>query len=170
VIVRPATVEDLGAITTIYNDVVASSGAIWRDEPTSLDERSVWFHQQGEAGHPVLVAGDEPSPHTTVLGFGSFSSFRPWPGYWPTVEHSIHVGAAHRGRGVGGTLLEALCDQASADGKSVIVAGVDGDNTRSIAFHERHGFHIVGRMPGVGRKFGRPADLVLLQRSLSSES
>jgi phosphinothricin acetyltransferase len=51
-------------------------------------------------------------------------------------------------------------------GKSVLVAGVDGGNEASIRFHERLGFREVARMPAVGRKFGEPVDLVLLQKDL----
>ena len=47
-----------------------------------------------------------------------------------------------------------------------MVAAIDGDNTDSIAFHERLGFRVVARMPEVGRKFDRWLDLVLMQRIL----
>jgi L-amino acid N-acyltransferase YncA len=40
------------------------------------------------------------------------------------------------------------------------------DNVASIALHERHGFVRVGLLPGVGLKFGRTLDVVLLQREL----
>jgi len=35
-----------------------------------------------------------------------------------------------------------------------------------VAFHRRVGFVEVGHLPGVGSKFGRRLDLVLLQREL----
>lgn len=166
VTVRDATADDLPAITTIYNDVLRTSAAIWRDEPVSLADRATWFRAQQERGHPVLVAvgadGD-------VLGFASLGDFRPWPGYHPTVEHSIHVAEAHRGEGVGRRLMAAVIERAATMGKEVLVAGVDAGNTASIRFHERLGFVEVGRMPGIGRKFGEPVDLVLLQRGLSSD-
>ena len=47
-----------------------------------------------------------------------------------------------------------------------MVAAIDSSNTGSIRFHERNDFRVVGRMPGVGRKHGRPVDLVLMQREL----
>ncbi|CAN5645370.1 GNAT family N-acetyltransferase [soil metagenome] len=165
---RDATAEDLPAILAIYNQVVATSAAIWRDEPVTLADRTAWFAAQHEAAMPVLVAVEpDGSAVGNVLGYASFVQFRTIPGYFPTVEHSIHVGERHRGRGVGGQLLEALTERARSMGKAVMIAGADGGNVGSIRFHERAGFREVARLPGVGRKHGEPVDLVLLQRDLA---
>lgn len=80
------------------------------------------------------------------------------------MELTIHVDRAHQGRGVGRVLLEALVERARTSDVHVLIAGVDGANDASIAFHQRLGFREVARMPEVGRKFGRWLDLVLLQR------
>jgi phosphinothricin acetyltransferase len=58
-----------------------------------------------------------------------------------------------------------LIAAARAAGKTQIVAGIDGDNLASIAFHHALGFRQVARMPRIGFKFGRWLDLVLMQRS-----
>ncbi len=99
-------------------------------------------------------------------GLGDFRDTARWPGYRFTVEHSVHVRRDHWGRGTGRALLDALAARAQAAGKRVMVAAVDGDNRAAIGFHERIGFVQVGRLPGVGEKFGRRLDLVLLQREL----
>jgi L-amino acid N-acyltransferase YncA len=162
-LVRDAVAGDVPAILEIVNQVLVSSAAIWRDESESLDERQAWFDTKQAEGWPVLVAEDEGGG---IVGFASFGPFRPWPGYTPTVEHTIHVREGHRGAGIGRVLLDAIVDRARALGKEVLVAGVDGGNVASIAFHERMGFRQVARMPAVGRHLGVPVDLVLLQREL----
>ena len=162
-IVRDASAADLGAITEIYNDVIDSSDAIWLDEHVTLADRIAWFEHQSFTGQPVLVAVDG----DTVLGYGSFGEFRAKSGYWPSVEHTIHVHADHRGVGIGQALLDALVERAEAMGKHVMIAGSDAGNTGSIRFHERNGFRVVATMPAVGRKHGRPVDLILLQRELA---
>ncbi|QXC62965.1 GNAT family N-acetyltransferase [Aquihabitans sp. G128] len=161
--VRDATADDVAAITDIYNQVVATSDAIWRDEPVTVADRQAWFAAQQATGMPALVAVDAGG---AVVGFASFVQFRTIPGYFPSVEHTIHVADGHRGQGVGGRLLDALVERAVAMGKAVMIAGADGGNLGSIRFHERAGFREVARLPGVGRKHGRPVDLVLLQRDL----
>lgn len=161
--VRDAEPRDLHAIVDIYNDVIDTSDAIWLDEHVTHADRLAWYDEQVVAGFPVLVAVDEAD---RVVGYGSFGPFRAKAGYWPTVEHTIHVHRDHRERGVGQALLDALVARAVALGKRVLVAGIDGGNEGSIRFHERNGFREVARMPAIGRKHDRPVDLVLLQLDL----
>lgn len=47
-----------------------------------------------------------------------------------------------------------------------MVAGMCADNTAAIAMHSTLGFEKVAHMQGVGRKFGRDLDLVLMQKNL----
>jgi phosphinothricin acetyltransferase len=48
-----------------------------------------------------------------------------------------------------------------------MVAAIDAANVGSIEFHTRLGFVEVGRMPGVGDKWGQRLDLVLMQLDVS---
>ena len=117
-------------------------------------------------GYPVLIASDA----SGVAGFATFGDFRSWPGYRYTVEHSVHVRADLRGRGIGTQLVQSLFPRAEALGKHVMVAGIDAANTGSIRLHERLGFERTGELRQVGYKFGRWLDLVFLQRLIGSTS
>ncbi len=160
--VRDASANDLPAILAIYNDVIATTTAVYRDDPATLDDRQAWWQDRVAQGYPVLVADDGGA----ILGFASFGDFRAWPGYRFTVEHTVHVRSDCRGRGVGHTLMSALLTRGRALGKHVMMAGVDAENAGSIRFHERLGFERVGHLREVGFKFGRRLDLVFLQRML----
>lgn len=162
--IRAATEADLPAITAIFNEVIATSTAIYADAPFTPEDRAAWFAARRAAGYPVLVAqeGDE------VLGLASFGDFRPWPGYRHTVEHSVHVRADARGRGLGTALVSALFEPARALGKHVMIAGVDAANAGSIRMHERLGFARGAVLREVGRKFGRWLDLELMQKFLDA--
>jgi L-amino acid N-acyltransferase YncA len=162
IVVRDARPEDAAAINAIYNQVLASSSAIWRDDPEPLEERRALIAAKAADGWPVLVATID----AAVVGFDSVGPFRPWPGYHLTVEHTIHVEAAHRGRGVGDALLRAMIERLRSMGKAVLIAGLDAGNHGSERFHQRFGFRRVAHLPGVGRKAGQPVDLVLLQLDL----
>ena len=126
--IRDALLDDLPAILGIYNEVVATSTAIYRDEPATLDDRRSWLAARQAEGHPVLVAVDGGE----VVGFAGFGGFRPWPGYRFSVEHSVHVRADRRGDGVGGALMRPLIERATALGMHVMIAGIDADNAGSI--------------------------------------
>ena len=160
--ISDATEADLAGLLAIYNDVIATSTAIYSDLPVTLEERRQWWRSRTTQGYPVLAARDAHG----IAGFATFGDFRAWPGYRFTVEHSVHVRASSRGQGVGTLLVQALLPRAAALGKHVMMAGVDADNAASIRFHERLGFERSGHLREVGYKFGRWLDLVFLQRRI----
>lgn len=160
--IRRATEADLPAITAIFNEVIATSTAIYADDPFSLEDRAGWFAARRAAGFPVLVAQEDGE----VLGLASFGEFRAWPGFRHTVEHSVHIRAGARGRGLGTALVSALFEPARALDKHVMIAGVDATNEGSIRLHERLGFERAAMLREVGRKFGRWLDLLFLQKFL----
>jgi len=156
--------EDLPGLAQIYNEVIATSTAIYSSTAVTLEDRREWWRTRTAAGYPVLVARDAQG----VAGFATFGDFRAWPGYRFTVEHSVHVRADGRGRGVGTLLMQALLPRAAALGKHVMIAGVDAANAASIRFHERLGFERCAHLREVGYKFDRWLDLVFLQRMIQA--
>jgi L-amino acid N-acyltransferase len=158
--IRDADESDLPGLLAIYNDVIATSTAIYSYVPVTLEDRAQWWRARVATGYPVLVATND----SGVLGFSTFGDFRTWPGYRFTVEHSVHVRSDCRGKGIGKELVKALFPRASALGKHVMIAGVDAANEASIRFHERLGFQKSGHLREVGHKFDRWLDLVFLQR------
>jgi phosphinothricin acetyltransferase len=160
--IRSASFADLPGITAIYNDVLATSTAIYADTPSTLEARREWLEARQQAGYPVLVAAEG----ADVQGFASFGDFRSWPGYRYTAEHTVHIRADCRRKGIGSALVVALFEPALALGKHAMIGGIDADNDASIRMHARLGFEEVARLPEVGRKFGRWLDLVLVQRLL----
>jgi phosphinothricin acetyltransferase len=162
--IRDAHESDLIAILEIYNQVIATSTAVYREEPATLDDQREWWQARSAQGYPILVAVDLHG----VLGFASFGDFRPWPCYRCTVEHSIHVRDDRRGHGVGTALMGELLHRASILRKHVMIGGVDAENDRSLRFHERLGFVRVAHFKEVGFKFGRWLDLYFVQRTLET--
>jgi L-amino acid N-acyltransferase len=165
VVVRTAVIDDVGAVTDIYNATVLTSTVAWTDAPDSVESRRAWFDARRAAGHAVVVA----TVDDDVVGFAAYGDFRDsakWPGYRFTVEHTIHVADGHRGAGIGEALMNDLVARAASAGLHAMVGGIDADNAGSIRFHRRLGFVEVARMPEVGFKFGRWLDLVLVQRTL----
>jgi L-amino acid N-acyltransferase len=160
--VREALEADLPGLLAIYNEVIANSTAVYSSTPVTLEERRAWWQARRAQGYPVLIAAEADA----VLGFATFGDFRAWPGYRFTVEHTVHVQADARGRGVGTGLMHALLPRAAALGKHMMVAGVDAANADSIRFHERLGFTRAGLLREVGFKFDRWLDLVFLQRPI----
>ena len=167
VVIRSAEDGDLPAITEIYNALLDSTTYEWTETPHTVEERTEWLTGKRAAGLPALVAVDQDE----VVGWATYGEFRDstrWPGYRFTVEHSIHVAESHWGRGIGRLLVAELEAHARAEGRWVMVAATDSSNVPSIEFHKRLGYVEVAHMPGVGEKWGRRLDLVLLQHDLTT--
>ncbi|MFT3887524.1 MAG: GNAT family N-acetyltransferase [Arachnia sp.] len=160
-IIRPARQSDLPDITAIYNDAGVGTTASWALEPVTLEDRRAWFDRLTAGEFPVLVL--EADDGATV-GFASYGPFRALAGWARTVEHSIYIGEGHRAAGGGRMLMAALIDYARGRGVHAMVGVIDGANEESIAFHRRLGFEENGRLPQVGRKFGRWLDAVFMTR------
>jgi phosphinothricin acetyltransferase len=160
---RDAAVSDLPGVLAIYNEVIATTTAIYAYEPSTLGERTAWWEARRSGGFPVTVAAD----HGEVLGFGSFGGWRASPGYVSTVEHTVHVRADARRRGVGRAIVTDLIERARALGKHVMLGGIDAENAASLALHAALGFERAALHRQVARKFDRWLDLVIVQRMLS---
>ena len=160
-LIRDATEKDLPHILAIYNHVIAHTTAVYTETPAPLSDREAWFRARRAGGFPVLVADD-----AGVIGFASFGDFRPWPGYARSVEHSVHVAEAARGRGVGSALVRRLIEEARARDKHVMIGGIDAANEASIALHRKLGFDEAGVLREVAQKFGRWLDLLFMQKML----
>jgi len=158
VLIEDAQERDLPEIVAIVNEVIANSTAVFSETPVTLERQHGWLTERRARGFPVLVAREQGA----VVGFTSYAEFRPWPGYRTTVEHTVHVAAPWRRRGVGRALVSRLAEEARANDLHVMIGGIDADNSGSLALHEHLGFVEVARINEVARKWDRWVDLVLL--------
>jgi phosphinothricin acetyltransferase len=124
-----------------------------------------WFATKRQHGFPVIGAVDESG---TLLGFASWGSFRAFPAYKYTVEHSVYVHHQHRGKGLGRVLLQRVVELAREREVHVLVGGIDAANAASIELHRRLGFEHAGTVRQAGFKFGRWLDLAFYQRILDT--
>jgi len=162
----PCTREQhAGAILEILNDAIAHSTALYDYKPRTTQSMEGWFAAKAAGRFPVIGAvGDD----GTLLGFASYGSFRAFPAYKYSVEHSVYVHKDHRGHGLGLTLMQRLIDEARAQQLHVMVGGIDAANAGSIALHERLGFVHAGTIRQAGFKFGRWLDLAFYQLVLET--
>ena len=79
-----------------------------------------------------------------LLGFASYGLFRGWPAYKYSVEHSVYVAAASRGRGIGRRLSRGNRRGGRGQNYHLLIAGIDSQNAVSIALHRAMGFRRAG--------------------------
>ncbi len=115
-IIRPARPDDLPAILAIFNDLIATSTAVYTETPVDLAERMAWFRARQEGGFPVLVAeetetldgrADAAAQAAAAQGAGApslpaaqqganaasrvlgYATFGPFRGSWPGYRHTV---------------------------------------------------------------------------------
>ena len=165
--IRPATPDDLAAITAIYRQAVLEGTGTFETEPPDEAEMAVRHGRIAGGDFPFLVAG----PPSDVRGYAYAAPYRERFAYRFTLEDSIYVRQDQRGRGVGRALLDALIRDTTARGYRQMVAVVgDSDNQGSIRLHAAAGFTDAGVLSAVGWKFGRWLDVVLMQLALGEGS
>src|ERR1044071_3622588 len=129
------------AILAIFNDAIVNSTALYDYRPRTIEMMTGWFDAKVKGKFPVIGIEDDSGQ---LMGFGSYGTFRAWPAYKYSVEHSVYVDARFRRCGVGRLVLEQLIAAARDQGYHVLVGGIDATNQASIALHEKLGFSHCG--------------------------
>ncbi|NEE02412.1 GNAT family N-acetyltransferase [Phytoactinopolyspora halotolerans] len=157
----PATARDLPGIVEIINDVAAHSMATFTTTPIAVRDRIPWFEQFASTGpHRILVA--RRGEH--VLGYACSQPYRQLEAFRETVEVSIALNPAFRGKGVGTALYRALFDSLSAERVHVMLAGIALPNDASVALHRKFGFSDVGVFREYAVKNGQYISSLWMQR------
>ncbi len=160
---RSAAPADLPAIHAIYAPEVLRGTATFELDPPDLAELGQRLAKVQSAGLPWLEAELDGA----TAGYAYAAAYHNRPAYRFTVEDSVYVAEAWRGRGVGRALLDELIASARKAGRRQMVAVIgDSANEGSIRLHRACGFCDVGTLRHVGFKFDRWLDTVLMQRSL----
>jgi L-amino acid N-acyltransferase len=154
-----------GPILDIFNEAIVNSTALYDYKPRAPESMVGWFQAKQAGRFPVIGAVDEDG---RLLGFASYGTFRAWPAYKYSVEHSVYVHKDHRGRGLGIALMRELIAAARAQQYHVMVGGIDMANATSIALHEKLGFRHAGTIREAAFKFGRWLDLGFYQLVLET--
>jgi phosphinothricin acetyltransferase len=155
------------AILDIFNDAIVTSTALYDYQPRAPESMVGWFKAKQDAGFPALGAVDDAG---TLLGFASYGTFRAWPAYKYSVEHSVYVHKTQRRKGIGLALLRNLIQVATQQQYHTLIGGIDITNTASIALHLKLGFVHSGTVRQAGFKFDRWLDLGFYQLLLSTPS
>jgi len=154
-----------GEILAIFNEAILNTTALYDYQPRTPAMMEAWFELKRRQDYPVIGVVDGAG---ALLGFGTYGRFRDRPAYKYSVEHSLYVAPAYRGRGVGKLLLEQIIARAAGQDYHLLIGGIDSGNEVSIALHRKFGFEFAGRIREAGFKFGRWLDLDFYQLMLET--
>ena len=159
VVIRPVRLDDLGAITAIYNEAILTTTSTFDTKPKTILEQKTWLESHGPR-LPVLVA----ETNGEIVGWTALSAWSDRCAYKDTAEISTYISEKSRGQGVGSKLINDVLAKARTAGVHTVIARIAEGNEDSIRVHESFGFFSVGIMKEVGRKFGRLLDVHIMQK------
>lgn len=160
--VRSSIETDVPAMLAIYAHHVSNGLGTFDAEPLHVEDIKRRRKNMMRRRLPHLVAERD----AVILGYAYAVPFRKRPAYRHAVKHSIYVHPDHLQSGIGRLLLPALIEACGHEGFRQMIGYVDAENLPSQKLHEAFGFRRVGLLEGVGFKFGRWTDTLLMQRAL----
>jgi phosphinothricin acetyltransferase len=155
--------EHAQAMLDIINEAILNSTAVYDYVPRTMASMQNWFDAKEKGDFPVIGVKNEVGQ---LMGFASYGTFRAWPAYKYTVEHSIYIHLAYRRQGLARLLMQELILLAGAQQRHVMIGCIDMQNMASIALHKKLGFQQCGTLKQVGFKFGKWLDVSLYQLTL----
>ena len=153
--------EDWAAVRRIYQEGIDTGHATFESKAPDWER----FNTTRLPGHRFVAENTEGG----ILGWAAVSPVSVRPVYSGVVEHSVYVGTAARGLGLGAALVRALAESTAADGIWTIQASVFPENEASLKLHLANGYVVVGRRQRIARMTHGPLngqwrDTVLIER------
>ena len=161
VAIRRANRTDLDAVRVIYNEGIEDRVATLDPDPKSADDVADWWTQHDER-FAVIVA----TQSGAVVGWASLNAFSHRCAHAAIADLSVYVARAHRGRGIGSSLLTALAPIALAGGFHKIVLHALNENEHGKRLYRKSGFVEVGVFNEHGKLDGRYVDVVAMEKLL----
>jgi L-amino acid N-acyltransferase YncA len=158
VAVRAARAGDAARLAAIYNEGIEDRVATFETAPRSADDVLHWLSL--DLPFVVCERDDE------VVGFARVSPYSDRCVYAGVGQHGVYVARSARGRGLGRSLLSALCEEAERAGLYKLTARIFASNAASLAAHRAAAFDEVGVQRRHGRLDGEWKDVVLVERLL----
>jgi phosphinothricin acetyltransferase len=160
--IRRAREDDLPSLVVILNHYILNGHVTFDIEPTTVAAKQPWLASYGTGRHQLIVAEEG----GRVLGCAYSSRYRQHPAFDATVETSIYLDPAERGRGTGTRLYGELLKCLETQDVHLAVAGVALPNEASIALHRKLGFEEVGIFKEYAIKHGELISSIWFQRRI----
>jgi L-amino acid N-acyltransferase YncA len=164
-VIREATSQDTQEMLEIFNYYIDNSFAAYLETPVG-PEFIQTFHDKGEPNKsehfPFYVIEED----NRVIGIGTLRPYLPFPNFHHTGVVSYFILPEYTRKGLGGKLLDVLCQDAKNKQMKSILVNVSSKNQASLNFHLNHGFVECGRFKAAGTKFGKYFDIVWFQKFL----
>lgn len=161
--IRTVTEADAAELLEIYAPYVTDTVVTYEYEVPTVEEfcrRIADTRKQ----YPYFAAVQEGK----IIGYAYASAFHPRAAYRWSAEATVYLRMEERGKGVGQMLYRALEEALKRQNVENINACIAYPNPQSIAFHEKMGYHAVGKFTDCAYKLGEWLGMVWMEKTLGT--
>jgi phosphinothricin acetyltransferase len=158
VVVTESNDSDPAQIAAIYNHYVDVGGATFDQQHWTTDQVTSSISAPLPDGWYVADCSGK------VLGWASARQFSDRHGYRFACETAIYLDPSSVGLRVGDLLQNRIDTHCRENRIHHAMAKIIASNERSLAFHYRHGYELVGTQKEVGHIQGEWSDVAILQK------
>lgn len=156
--IRPVTLADAEAITSIYNHYIKETTITFEVEPITAEEMANRI-KDISAHFPYFVYEKDGK----ILGYCYAHLWKERAAYSKTLETTIYIDHHIVHHGLGSLMVRHLIELCRAQGYHALIACITEGNEASVKMHESLGFKQVSEYKEVGNKFGHWLGVVDLE-------
>ena len=161
--IRFATERDIPEILEIYAPYILNTAYSFEYTVPTLEEFTERFRSY-TSQFPWLVWEEAGQ----ILGYAYASAPYSRAAFGWCAEPTVYLTPEARGKGIAAALYEALEKILKIQGYQVLYALITAENSASVRFHEKCGYHLQADFPNCGFKFGRWLGLYWMEKRLIS--
>lgn len=148
-------------VVEILNYYIIHTTSAYREDTVEEDFASAFLE-----GPDVYCSFVMKNREDHVIGFCVLEPYRNISTFSEAADVMYFIHSEYTGKGIGGLALKRAEETARGMGIKKLVVDISTENNGSIEFHRKHGFHEYGRIPDIGKKFGRNFGIAYLVKSL----
>ena len=163
IIIRPVTAEDAAELVSIYAPYVLETAVTYEYEVPSVEEFCGRIENTTK-NYPYLAAVED----GMILGYAYASSFHPRAAFRWSAEATVYLRKEAHGRGIGRMLYEVLEEGLKKQNVQTVIALIADPNPESVAFHEKLGYRVAGRLTNCAYKLGQWRGMYYMEKFLGT--
>ncbi|WP_458353229.1 arsinothricin resistance N-acetyltransferase ArsN1 family A [Peribacillus frigoritolerans] len=160
-IIREALETDMGSVKEIYNQGIEDRIATLETELKNQAYMEEWFSKHS-GRYEVIVAELEGE----IVGWASLNQYNDRSAYNGVADLSVYISRGHRGKGIGGLLLQSIENHAKENDFNKIVLFTFPFNQSGQGLYRKQGFREVGVFKNQGIMDGEYVDVMAMEKLL----
>ncbi|TKH05110.1 N-acetyltransferase family protein [Peribacillus simplex] len=159
--IREAIETDMGSVKEIYNQGIEDRIATLETELKDQDYMEEWFAKH--SGRYKVIVAEQVGE---IVGWASLNQYNNRSAYNGIADLSVYISRVHRGKGIGGLLLQSIEKLAKENDFNKIVLFTFPFNQIGQGLYKKRGYREVGVFKNQGILDGEFVDVMAMEKLL----